>query len=450
VGPLEQRRRTALASAAVGVSVIAVTAFAWMPWRMLNAQTAREPTYLFVRIFGLEPSWLPALVLGRWADVPHAAHHLARWNARHVLYFGAVATALVAVGAWNRRRFALGLFALAALAMTMSRVNPLYGIVPQVPLLNLFRTPMRYVGITFFLFSILAAYGLERLRHRQWLQCAILGLVAVDLVYLKPTDQPKVISFTRAARPSPSVRVLRSRPAGAYFLYTHFMMAPVFESNKQELVDPKFRLCSNENLLWGLPSVQGFSPLEPARQAAFLVRYGGASHAGLENRPLIPGHLYRLRDLGCRYVISTVPLRELRAYCVMRLPDGTLLYDLGPAPLARLPRGGHIRTARTQGHGWEVEGVFRQPQKVIFTIGYWPELRAWVDAQERPVAAVGPNPAVEVPGGRHRVRLEYVPASLYRGIIVSVASLVVLAVASVGLAWRSMASHRCGSGTCQR
>jgi hypothetical protein len=422
VGPLERRRRTALASAAIAVSVIAVTAFAWMPWRMLTAQTAREPTPEFVRLFGLEPSRLPAVVLGRYADGAF-------------LYFGAVATALAAAGAWNRRRFTLGLIALAALAMTMSRVNPLYGVVPHVPLLNLFRSAMRYAGITFFLFSILAAYGLERLRHRQWLQIAILGLVALDLVYLKPTEQPKVISFACEARPSPSVRVLRSKPPGAYFLYTHFLMAPVFKWNKRELTDPRFRLCSNENLLWGLPSVQGLSPLGPARQTAFLMRYGGTPRAGVRNRALIPDHLYRLRELGCRYVISTVPLSELKACSMTPLPDGMLLYDLGPAPAALLTGKGKVLRARSGDDWWEIEGTFAEKQRLIATIGYWPELRAWMDGREVTVRPNGPNPEVEVPPGEHRVRIEYIPTSLYRGALVSLVSLVILGAATLATLW---------------
>jgi hypothetical protein len=407
IGPLDHRKRTAMASAAVGLTAIALTAYAWLPWGMLTGQTARAaPTEAFVRSYGLPLPWLLSTI-------------------RTYFGLGAAAIALAVAGSWHRRRFTIGIMALAALFMTWSYGNPLYHVIAHVPLLNQFRGAFRYIAVTVFLLSILAGYGLELLRRKGWLQVAALALVALELVYVTPRSQPRLIPAKGFMREPASARALRCGPPGSFFLFTHQVMGPVPGTRVNGGPFP-FRLASNENLLWNAASVQGYTPLEPARQVRFLRLYAGQSVGGIPIQPDVRGRLCELQRLGCRYILSTMALSELSKRPVSRLPDGMLLYDLGPAPTAILTRGGEIRSARAGDQWREVEGVFPQRQKVIFTVGYWPEWRAQIDGRECEVVADGPNPAVEVPRGAHRVRIEYVPASLYGGLAVSLASLLVL------------------------
>jgi hypothetical protein len=427
VGPLQQRRSTALASAGVAVTVLLLTAFAWMPWRMLGQQTVRgTPTEAFVRYLEMPLSWLPSLILP------------ARTPAEYV-YFGLSGILLALAGAWHRRRVALWLIALAAIYMALASINPLYRLIPHIPVWSQFRAPVRYVGIAFFLWSILAGYGLARLSSRRWLQLAALAVVAAELTLIRPAHKLPLLSFARYMQPSVAVEALRSRPPGAYYLYTLDRMRQQITGRPHEterMLHPRFRLMSDENLIWDIPGVQGYTPLSPLRQERFLERYGGSSEAGAINRPHRPGQLLELRRLGCRYVLSTVALPELARYPTSRLSDGMLLYDLGPAPLAIASGGGEIR-ALAAGSSWrEVECLCSEPQKVIFTMGYWPELRALVNGAPQAVSAAGPNPAVTAPRGRSRVRIEYVPTSLYLGAWVSGASALIAIGCLAGLARR--------------
>jgi hypothetical protein len=433
IGPLKQRRRTALASAAVAAGVLALTAFAWLSWRMLSRQTIRAlPTVAVLRYCSMPPNWLPGIVL---------PHH----SADDYAYLGLMGALLALAGALCRRRFGLGVVAVAALLMALGGLNPLYTVLPRVPIFNQFRCPMRYLGISLFLLSILAGYGMMRLSRLHWLQIGALVLVATELTLIKPHQRLYVLSFTRFMQTSVAVAALKSRPPGPYFFYTHRPMRPLWVgpgSTEKALLDPQFRLMSDENLTWDIPSVQGYTPLAPLVQTEFLVRYGGSSDAGLPNRPELPGRLRELRRLGCRYVLSTIALPELAVWPTTRLEDGMLLYDLGLPPFALLPGGGRIERTQADSHWREMDGIFDRSQSVIFTMGYWPELRAWVDGAPCAVSAKGPNPAVAVPGGRHRIRIAYVPTALYVGLGISGASVLVLVVALAYLARRGRTQER--------
>lgn len=432
IGPLQRRRRSALAAAGIAAAVFALTAFAWMPWRMLGQQTIRAvPTEAFARYLEMPLSWLPSIILPDRSAAGYA-------------YFGLTGVLLVVAGAWHRRRFALGLVALAAIYMALASINPLYRVISHIPVWNQFRAPVRYIGIAFFLSSILAGYGLARFGRRRWLQLAVVGVVALELTFVRPLHKLPLLSFARYMQSSVAVEALRSRPPGAYYLYTLEPMRQrmIERAHEKELLNPQFRLMSNENLMWEISSVQGYTPLSPLRQARFLERGGGSSEAGAVNRPRRSGRLLGLRRLGCRYVLSTVALPELARYPTSWLSDGMLLYDLGPAPYALLERGGEIREAHAGANWREVECLCSEPQRVIFTMGYWPELRAWINGAPRAVSADGPNPAVEVPRGRCRVRIEYVPTSLYLGAWVSGASALILIGCLAGLARRRSSRSR--------
>jgi hypothetical protein len=415
IGPLERRRRSALASAGVALCVLSLTAFAWMPGRMLAQQSERAAAdQSFIGVFSMTLAWLPKYILG------------ARSGAN--VCFGIVALILALLGAWHPRRWSIAVVGLIALFMSFSQGNPIYRIVSHLPLLNQFRASMRYVGITVFLFSVLAGYGLTRLGHRKWLQCAILIIVGLALIFAERAGRPHVTPYASLMWNSAAVEALRSRPRAPYFLYTEALVVTLFDpGSANELADPRCRLMPNANLLWDLPSVQGLTPLPPLRQARFLNMYGGSCDALALNRPpRRAGRLRMLSRLGCRYILSTAPLGELSHCAATRLSDGMVLYDLGAAPIALATRGSQIRSYRAGPQAWQVEGYFEQPQAVIFAIGYWPELRGWVDGRQRPVRASGPNPSIEVPRGEHCVRLEYIPTSLYQGLAASGVSLLVL------------------------
>lgn len=434
-GPLRQRGRTAVASAAVAVVVVSLTAFAWLPWRMLGQQSGRAaPTQEFVSEGSIPLAHLPGIVLPRIYGGDSSVFY--------GLYFGMAGLALALAGAWDRRRFRLALLALVALSVTWGEGNPLHQAMLHLPVLNQFRYPHRYLTIAFMLWAILAGYGVARLDRRRWLQLGIVALIAFDLGYVNPERGPDAaptnaqMSFSQYMKESVEVRALKSRPPGAFFLYMNY------NRGIKGLFDPPLRLMANESLLWELPCLQAFTPLAPLRQAQFEDRYGGAYQGGVPNRPAVPGRLTMLRRLGCRYIVSTAPLGELEAYPTTRLPNGIVIYDMGIPPFALLRRGSVLHSAEGGESWWEIEGTFAHAQPVVFAIGYWPELRAWVDGRPVPVVPWGPNPMVEVPSGEHRVRIEYVPTSLYHGMAVSAAALVLFVGLAVVMRRRIFARYR--------
>ncbi|RME03476.1 MAG: hypothetical protein D6805_06335 [Planctomycetota bacterium] len=96
------------------------------------------------------------------------------------LYLGITTTALVLLSLKTKKNQFLATIALVFLLISMGNHLPLSQWIYQLPLLKYFRYPEKFMILPFFLFSILAAQGLDRINSKK-LVSLILGLLLLAL-----------------------------------------------------------------------------------------------------------------------------------------------------------------------------------------------------------------------------------------------------------------------------
>ncbi len=166
------RRPVLAASAAAVVAGLLLAAPLLLPMAQLSGFTARHriPFEFFRQ--GSYPAWqLPSLlfpqVVGGWRTPANQVPYFGDWHISDVTaYSGSVFALLAALGIGARpRRVALffGVVAGAALLLAVGDATPLARLLYHVPVLNLFRSPSRYLFEATFAVSVLAGLGVARL-----------------------------------------------------------------------------------------------------------------------------------------------------------------------------------------------------------------------------------------------------------------------------------------------
>ena len=127
------------------------------------------------------------------------------------------------------------------------------------------------------------------------------------------------------------------------------------------------------------------------------------------------------------------PAREV---VVERAPPSPLMGAASSTPAAFLrPSAGQmiVRTAA------------RRPGMLLVRETYDPNWHASVDGHPAAIyAADGAYQAVRVPAGRHTIDFRYDDPSIVRGLLISLASLLVIASAAASIGWRSAARRGAG------
>jgi hypothetical protein len=110
------------------------------------------------------------------------------------------------------------------------------------------------------------------------------------------------------------------------------------------------------------------------------------------------------------------------------------------SPMASTTGRGQVRIENYGINEVELEVDSTEPAIVILTDAYYPGWKAYLDAEEKPVwRANSLFRAVETPPGNHRLVFRYQPDSVRLGIIVSLASLLLM---FLGLAWEHILARR--------
>jgi len=312
-----------------------------------------------------------------------------------------------------------------------------------------------------------------RLSAALWIALAFGGLAFAGRDFNAVTDPAIYL------RPPELARFLESLPPGRIFRYRYYdarlpAVPGDFPQRRGWALKPSVmahsldRLPHNANMTWGIPSVAGFSPLQPLalktllgkpENTSTLIEYDistaldllGARYI-LTPHENIPGGFKRIARVGATYVFEN-PRAMPRAFVVHRAapaPDGAaaarmlrdgefdfrqaaLIHGAGP-DLLRLDPGAagpneYAEIAADEGDSLTVRARLDRPGYLVLADEYYPGWRASVDG--KPAGLLRADyllRAVRLGPGEHVVRFEFRPASFRAGAWLSLLATVGLGV----------------------
>jgi len=168
---------------------------------------------LLKHMFGMiAPNWQGSMAHNTYQGEPYY------WE--YVLYIGLAPLALAVIGGTRRRGWVIGVMALAALAMALATVNPLYYVIRFLPGFSSFRVPARYILVFTFAAALLAAIGWQTVSGWRWtaqgrrrlaLGAVVTLLIAGDLMRFDRTLAP-LADRAALATPSPAAEAMKRDP----------------------------------------------------------------------------------------------------------------------------------------------------------------------------------------------------------------------------------------------
>lgn len=170
----------------------------------------------------------------------------------------------------QHRRVVVVISCLAAISLVLllGKYTPFFSVF-QIPPFSFFRVPARFLYLFVFALSLLAAIGLETIKFRK-LSLFIAGLIFIDVLRFA-WGYNAVVSGQNWLRPPDVVNILRTDLSW----FRVYAVAPYDEWNKvflkqgwQNMEDYfRFRnaLDPNQNLYWGISSVDYYAGVAPKR-----------------------------------------------------------------------------------------------------------------------------------------------------------------------------------------
>ena len=337
-----------------------------------------------------------------------------RMTRRGVLYFGAAGLLLAALGGGDAR--GRRLLVLLGLAAVLLWGNPVSRALWGLPLLSLME-PRRLVVVAALLLSLLAGFGCQWLGRRlpRAARMVPVGLVALLLVErlvaiggFNPWIAPRELF--------PEISLLAEARAAA---------------GHDRVVGTGRNLFPNAAGIYGLRDVRLYDGIG----ARGYVESLGSDFFGIPAR----APSFATRQAAGRVVI--LPERDLASGCTGCAPlccdDGMCaVVDPRARPRARFAEPdarGTVAFERDEPHRLVLDvGVDdARARRVVLADLDFPGWRATLDGRRVAIVPGGPFRAVDVPPGRHRLEMRYLPASFRVGLFLSLAGAAALAALTV-------------------
>ena len=332
--------------------------------------------------------------------------------------------------------------------------------------------------------AVCAGTGLLLIGARRAVPAAVLvalwcGLIFGELAWTGRDSNP-VTTPRLYTDPPPLATFLRERPPGRIYRYMIFddkeedpppgllPFSQGWAANPAAYARCLDRLPQNANMLWGIPSVSGFSPLQTRALKRLLGRPNdmgtlidfdlspvldllGARWI-LTLRPELPGGYVHAGQVGDVHVFenpaalprafivhrATSVADDLTAVELLRTPgfdyrERILLHASTGAPLQLEPGaqgpGESARVAEDDGDLVVVQAELERPGYLVLADQHYPGWRVAVDGQPAELLRADYLlRAVRLPAGRHEIRFAFRPASYRLGLWASFGGLGVLAV----------------------
>jgi hypothetical protein len=265
---------------------------------------------------------------------------------------------------------------------------------------------------------------------------ALLAVMTVDLAW-HGAHQDRDLKWRSASSifpaPAPSARFLLARQAsGSSFRFATSADPDVLHHQLGAAGTPGARalLLDSESVRLGLEDVAGYNPVHLKAYQRYLL----ASNAGVAvDRHLeyvVRAPTSRLRALGVRYYVSPPGQQPKGLPVVYRDALSVITRDPHALPLARVMRPGRApqaaRIVQRQSDRVEIETA-GAPGTLVLADAAYPGWRVSVDGHAaRPETVDTLFRGVQVDAGVHRVVWTFHPASLRRGLWISLVALVVL------------------------
>jgi len=190
---------------AAGVAIIilfaaALSLLATLPATDVVAQSsrsARQP-YESFSAWSVDPRRLPELAVPRFLgpigtldDRDYWGRALETDGFPYILsiYFGLPALILAVAGALEPGRRALAALAVAALALALGQHLPGFRVIYELPLVSIFRFPVKAIAAAVLPISLLAGYGVESFRDRRRVALGAAAVAAVIAAALLTSDR---------------------------------------------------------------------------------------------------------------------------------------------------------------------------------------------------------------------------------------------------------------------
>jgi hypothetical protein len=308
-------------------------------------------------------------------------------------HVGFVAIGLALAALWYRRRDAIvrwfGLVALGGLLLALGKDFPLYWLIYRfVPMVEKAREPAMAIVLCQAGIAVLAVLGVGVFRQG-WIGTLALALFLGEAIY----DAPHLGRFDR---PGSYTAMIQGQADIAAFLKAQPAWFRVdFDDN-----DVPY----NFGNLYGIEQFGGVGSSLPVRTHRML------------------GNAETPRLFGIRYRVARKPSHPAQQE-VFRSRSGLKVY-LDPRidePLwtwraTSCAAPDRLRVVSRSPQVFVVEAQLACPGLVVAGDAYYPGWRAWVDGERRPVQELDAVRAVRAEAGRHVIEFRYRPASVYRGL----------------------------------
>jgi hypothetical protein len=308
-------------------------------------------------------------------------------------HVGFVAVGLALAVLWYRRRDPIvrwfGFVALGGLLLALGKDFPPYWLIYRfVPMVEKAREPAMAIVLCQAGIAVLAALGVGVFRGR-WVGPLALAFFVAEAVY----DAPHLGRFDR---PGSYTSMIQGQSDIAEFLKVQPGWFRVdFDDND---------VSYNFGNLYGIEQFGGVGSSLPVRTHRML------------------GNAETPRLFGIRYRVARKPSDAAREE-VFRSRSGLKVYRDGriaeplwtwrAAPCGTADR---VRVVSRSPEAFVVEAVLACPGLVVAGDAYYPGWRAWVDGERRPVQELDAVRAVRAGAGHHVIEFRYRPASVYRGL----------------------------------
>ena len=308
-------------------------------------------------------------------------------------HVGFVAVGLALAAIWYRRKEAVvrwvGLAAFCGLLLALGKDFPPYWLIYRfVPMVEKAREPAMAVVLFQVGIAALAALGLGVFR-RGWVGILALALFLGEAAY----DAPHLGRFDR---PGSYAAMIAGQADVAEFLKAQPGWFRVdFDDN-----DVPY----NFGNLYGIEQFGGVGSSLPVRTHRML------------------GNAETPRLFGIRYRVASKP-SDAAQEAVFTSRSGLKVYrdariaePLWTWRAAACGNADRLRVVSRSPGAFVVEAELACPGLVVAGDAYYPGWRAWVDGERRPVQELEAVRAVRAGPGRHVIEFRYRPASVYRGL----------------------------------
>lgn len=491
--PRVGRGRLAALFALSAVLTVGLTAIYWMPLLHLVGGSIRSAADIALSTsLSMPPSHWIGLLIQQMADHRTGiAEPETLWES--ACYLGLVPLALVCIALVREKSQTARVFAVTLLlsaVFAMGKYTPIYDHLAALPPFSFFRSPSKFLLLFSLSAAMLAGFGLDTLSQYTsrwgWLRHALLFITVLDLFHANMSFNKLTAPSFYTTRPEFLNVVADDEQPQRVFPWVNYGSLPEGAnalSREAALLDRE-TLWGNLGMLYGFESLTGYTPLAPQsyREFAAALLTPVVNEQGEVVGMRSPARLLGLAN--CKYILTTNPLppwdfeqiagygavggyRNLRAmpraYLVHRSAtvasdedalrymtsdrfDPRLEAVLFGNPRAKLSpqrsdESVEIRQRRANSVALEVTAS--SPALLVLADRYDPDWIVEVDGNRATLYRTNYLfRAVAVPPGRHLVEFSYRPWRFYTGALVSLATVLLVAIA--GLTRRRLSGRESG------